>query len=101
MANVKGVMLPTLITGTVGPVPNYENRPAQILQCFDAVGWLAAKAVVGCWRGYLYGATCKFVYGQAHSTATHCLLLQEIQTGFGLSCWYQLTRVVPDKIQDT
>ena len=42
------------------------------LQCFDTVGW----AVVGCWRGYLSGATCRFAYGPADATATHCLLIQ-------------------------
>ena len=30
----------------------------------------------GCWRGYLSGARCRFAYGPADSTATHCLLLQ-------------------------
>ena len=32
--------------------------------------------VVGCWRGYLSGAMCRFAYGPADATATHCLLLQ-------------------------
>jgi len=32
--------------------------------------------VVGCWRGYLSGAMCKFAYGPADATATYCLLLQ-------------------------
>ena len=32
--------------------------------------------VVGCWRGYLSGTRCRFAYGQADATATHCLLLQ-------------------------
>ena len=32
--------------------------------------------VVGCWRGYLPGARCRFAYGPADTTATHCLLLQ-------------------------
>jgi len=40
-------------------------------------GW-----VVGCWRGYLSGARCRFAYGPADATATHCLLFQEIQIGF-------------------
>jgi len=38
----------------------------------------------------------------ADTTATHCLLFQEIQTGFTflvLPFWYWLNRVVPDKIQ--
>ena len=32
--------------------------------------------VVGCWRGYLSGARCRFAYGPADATATHCLLLE-------------------------
>jgi len=32
--------------------------------------------VVGCWRGYLSGARCRFAYVPADSTATHCILLQ-------------------------
>jgi len=32
--------------------------------------------VVGCWCGYLAGARCRFAYGRADATATHCLLLQ-------------------------
>jgi len=32
--------------------------------------------VVGCWHGYLSGAMCRFAYGPADATATHCLLLQ-------------------------
>ena len=32
--------------------------------------------VVGCWRGYLSGAMCRFAYGPADAIATHCLLLQ-------------------------
>ena len=42
------------------------------------------------------------VYGLADSTATHYLLLQQIQIGFTFLVspfWYRLTRVVPDKIQ--
>jgi len=31
----------------------------------------------------LSGASCRFAYGPADATATHCLLLQKIQTGFG------------------
>ena len=32
--------------------------------------------VVGYWHGYLSGARCRFAYGPADTTATHCLLLQ-------------------------
>jgi len=34
------------------------------------------KWVVGCRCGYLSGARCRFVYGAADATATHCLLFQ-------------------------
>jgi len=54
------------------------------------VGWqeghLACKkpsgGVMAC---YLSGARCRFAYGQADPTATHCLLLWEIQIGFGFT----------------
>jgi len=32
--------------------------------------------VVGCWHGYLSGASCRLAYGPADTTATYCLLLQ-------------------------
>jgi len=32
--------------------------------------------VVGCWRGYLFGARCRLAYCPADVTATQCLLLQ-------------------------
>jgi len=41
--------------------------------------------VVGCWHGYLSVASCRFVYGPADPTTTLCLLLQEIQIGFGFT----------------
>jgi len=68
------------------------------------VGWqeghsVCKNLVVGFWCSYLSGARCRFAYGPADTTATHCLLLQEIQIGLVLPFWYQLTRVVPDKIQ--
>ena len=56
--------------------------------CYDfsaftlLVGWQEGHAtckknsVVGCWRGYLSGATCRLAYGPADATATHPLLLQ-------------------------
>jgi len=34
------------------------------------------KLSVGCWHGYLSGVMCRFAYGPADVTATHCLLLQ-------------------------
>jgi len=32
--------------------------------------------VVGCRRGYLFGARCRLAVGPVDATATHCLLLQ-------------------------
>ena len=40
---------------------------------------------MGCWHSYLTGPRCSFSYGSADPTATHCLLLQEIQVGFGFT----------------
>ena len=40
------------------------------------VNFIARHGVVGCWRGYLSGASCRLAYGPADATATHCLLLQ-------------------------
>ena len=59
--------------------------------CRHAVAWLSV------W------VRCRFVYGPADTTATHYLLLQLIQIGFTflvLPFWCQLTRVVPDSVQD-
>ena len=76
------------------------------LQCFDAAGWvgwheghLACKMSGGCWHGYLSGARCTFAYGPADPTAIHCLLLREIQIGFGFTFLVPAQWVVPDKIQ--
>jgi len=58
------------------------NFSTVCLQCFDAVGWAAGRASAckklsgGCWHGYLSGVRCRFAYGPADATATHCLLLQ-------------------------
>ena len=52
--------------------------------------------MVGCWRGYLSGVRCRFPYGSADATATHCLLLQK-KSRLVLPFWYRFTRVVPDK----
>ena len=41
--------------------------------------------VVRCRHGYLSGARCRFAYGPADTTATHCLLHQEIQISFGFT----------------
>jgi len=40
---------------------------------------------VGCWHGYLSGARCRFAYGPADVTASHGLLLHEIQIGFSFT----------------
>jgi len=44
--------------------------------------WPVKNWVVGCWRGYLSGVRCRFAHGPDNATATHYILLQEIQTGF-------------------
>ena len=41
--------------------------------------------LLGCWHGYLCWARCRFVCSPADTTATHCLLLQEIQIVFGFT----------------
>jgi len=51
----------------------------------------------GCWSGYMFGSRCRFAYGPADATATHYLLLQQIQTGF--TFLVRFTQVDPDKIQ--
>jgi len=41
--------------------------------------------VVGCWHGFLSGASCRLAYVSADATATHCLLLpcfSKIHIGF-------------------
>jgi len=53
------------------------------------------KPVVGCWRGYLSGATCRLAYGPADATATHCLA--SVKSRLVLPFWYRLTWVVPEK----
>ena len=52
--------------------------------------------VVGCWRGYLSGARCRFAYGPADATATH-LSLAPVKSRLVLPFWYRLTWVVPEK----
>ena len=43
--------------------------------------------MVGCWHGYLSGrgADLHMAHGPADTTATHSLLLQEIQIDFGIT----------------
>jgi len=79
---------------------NFHAFSALTLLVGQQEGHLACKNwVVGCWRGYLTGVRCRFAYGPDEPTATQCLLVQEINVGFSLPFWYQLTRVIPDKIQ--
>ena len=54
------------------------------------VGWqeghpACKKLSGGYWHGYLTGTRCRFAYGTADPTATDCLLLHEIQIGFGFT----------------
>jgi len=44
-------------------------------------------------------ARCRFAYGPADATATHCLLLQEIQIGFGFTFLVPTHPGSPYKIQ--
>jgi len=51
------------------------------------VGWqeghLACKKLSGGgWCGYLSGVRCRFAYGPADATATHCLCFSKFQIGF-------------------
>jgi len=40
-------------------------------------GYLACKKLSGgCWHCYLSGKRCRFAFGSADATGTHCLLLQ-------------------------
>ena len=48
--------------------------------------------VVGCWHGYLSGASCRLAYGPADATATHCLA--SVISGLVLPFWYRLTWAV-------
>jgi len=54
--------------------------PSVLWHCWFGVRkgiWPVKNWVVGCWQGYLSGARrCRFAYGPAHATATHCLLIQ-------------------------
>jgi len=51
-----------------------------MLRCCWLVGRKGIRPVKklcdGCWHGYLSGTICRFAYGLADATATHCLLLQ-------------------------
>jgi len=38
--------------------------------------WPVKNLEVGSWCGHLSGVRCRFAYGPADATATHCLLLQ-------------------------
>ena len=72
--------------------------PSVLWQC-----WLGSRKgtrpvknwVVGCWHSYLSGVICRFAYGPADATATHCL--SSVKSRLVLPFWYWLTWVVPDK----
>jgi len=51
--------------------------------------------VVGCWHGYLSGASCRLAYGPADAAATQCLV--SVKSRLVLPFWYWLTQVVPEK----
>jgi len=58
------------------------------------------KLSSGWWHGYLSGVRCRFAYGPADDTATHYLLLQQIQISFTrmvLLFWCRLTQVILGK----
>ena len=55
----------------------YMRRLHDFLQCFGAVGWAAGKGirpvkkwVIGCWCGYLSGATCRLVHRESKKNKT-------------------------------
>ena len=69
-------------------IPPLVGQPSVLWHC-----WLGGSKgirpvknrVVGCWRGYLFGARCRLAYDPADATATHCLLLQQNPDWFYLS----------------
>ena len=67
--------------------PNINNLVSALTMLVEQhEGHPACKNwVVGCWRGYLSGARCKFAYGLADAIAIHCLWLQEIQNGIAFT----------------
>jgi len=77
---------------------NVYVMPSVLSQC-----WLGNRKgirpvknwVVGCWHSYLSGAMCRFAYGPADATATHCL--SSVKSRLVSPFWYWLTWVVPDK----
>jgi len=76
---------------------------SQINNCCVLVGRHEGHLVCKKLHGYVSGLRCRFAYGLADATATHYLLLQEIQIGFTflvLPFWCWLTRMVPYKIQE-
>jgi len=60
--------------------------------------WLDAVMVICLWM------RCRLAYSPADAIVTHYLLLQQFQIGFTflvLPFWYLLTRVVPDRFQQS
>jgi len=68
-----------ILSGLVDSSVWYFSMPSVIWRC-----WLGGRKgirsvknwVVGCWCGCVFGSRCRFAYGPADATATHCLLLQ-------------------------
>jgi len=52
--------------------------PGSLSACCSCVAniILQFSVLVECWHGCLSGVRCKFAYGPADATVTHCLLLQ-------------------------
>jgi len=65
------------------------------------VGWQeghpACKKLSGGMLAWLSGMRCRLAYSPAGATSTHCSCSSKSR--LVLLFWYQLTRVVPDKIQ--
>jgi len=91
---VKSQKLAKAVTDNHKTKNDQEYKPANWYEIYNSIiyllpsvlwhSWLGDRKgirpvknrVVGCWHGYLSGAMCRFAYGPADATATHCLLLQ-------------------------
>jgi len=80
--NCKGKRKLTILPNTDQTIPPIHSLSSVPLAAAAAAGGggggvvVVVVVVVGCWRGYLSGAMCRFAYGPADATATHRLLLQ-------------------------
>jgi len=90
----KNIFLNIFFSSIWWELPNFKKQWVTHAFAFGAlmllVGWqerhpACKKWVARCWHGYLSSARCRFAYVPADTTATHCLLLQEIQIGFGFT----------------